>query len=111
MNSRIIVGVGNIYACESLFIAGISPRRKAGSLSLARCEKLASAIKQVLAESITQGGTTLRDFIRENGQPRYFALKLHVYGRAGEPCPKCARPIRRIKQQGRSTFCCTHCQR
>lgn len=111
MNSHIVVGVGNIYACESLYIAGINPKRKAGSLSLARCEKLVSAIKQVLAESITQGGTTLRDFIRENGEPGYFAQKLLVYGRAGEACAKCGRPIKQITQQQRSTFYCTKCQR
>jgi len=110
MNSHIVVGVGNIYACESLYIAGINPKRKAGSLSLVRCEKLVSAIKHVLAESITQGGTTLRDFIRENGEPGYFAQKLFVYGRAGEPCAKCGRPVKQIKQQQRSTFYCTRCQ-
>ncbi len=111
MNSHIVVGVGNIYACESLFLAGINPKRKAGTLSMARCEKLVAAIKQVLTESITQGGTTLRDYIRENGQPGYFALKLHVYGKAGEPCPQCGNPVRQIRQQQRSTFYCTHCQR
>ncbi|UCB54218.1 MAG: bifunctional DNA-formamidopyrimidine glycosylase/DNA-(apurinic or apyrimidinic site) lyase [Thiotrichales bacterium] len=111
MNSRIVVGVGNIYACESLFLAGINPKRKAGSLSLARCERLVAAIKQVLADSITQGGTTLRDFIRENGQPGYFAQKLFVYGKAGEPCAHCGNPIKQITQQQRSTFYCTQCQR
>ena len=111
MNSHIVVGVGNIYACESLYIAGINPKRKAGSLSLVRCEKLVSAIKQVLANSITQGGTTLRDFIRENGEPGYFAQKLLVYGRAGEACAKCGRPIKQINQHQRSTFYCTKCQR
>jgi len=111
MNSHSVVGVGNIYACESLFLAGINPKRKAGSLSLARCEKLVSAIKQVLAQSITQGGTTLRDFIRENGEPGYFAQKLFVYGRADEPCAKCGKPIKKITQQQRSTFYCTQCQR
>ena len=111
MNSHIVVGVGNIYACESLFLAGINPKRKSGSLSLARCERLVTSIKQVLTESITQGGTTLRDFIRENGQPGYFSQKLFVYGRAGEPCAHCGRPIKQITQQQRSTFYCTHCQK
>lgn len=111
MNSHIVVGVGNIYACESLFKAGINPRRKAGSLSLLRCEKLVAAIKEVLSASIQQGGTTLRDFVRENGQPGYFALRLNVYGKAGEPCPKCGKPVRQITQQQRSTFYCTQCQR
>jgi formamidopyrimidine-DNA glycosylase len=111
MNSHIVVGVGNIYACESLYIAGINPKRKSGSLSLARCEKLVSAIKQVLTESITQGGTTLRDFTRENGEPGYFAQKLFVYGRADEPCAKCGSPVKKITQQQRSTYYCTRCQR
>jgi formamidopyrimidine-DNA glycosylase len=111
MNSHIVVGVGNIYACESLFLAGINPKRKAGSLSLPRCEKLAAAIKHVLNESIRQGGTTLRDYLRENGMPGYFAQKLFVYGKAGEPCAKCGHPIKRIIQQQRSTFYCTRCQR
>ncbi len=111
MNSHIVVGVGNIYACESLFLAGINPKRKAGSLSLARCEKLAAAIKQVLNEAISQGGTTLRDYLRENGMPGYFAQKLFVYGKAGEPCAKCGHPIKRIIQQQRSTFYCTQCQK
>ncbi len=111
MNSHIVVGVGNIYACESLYIAGINPKRKAGSLSLARCEKLVAAIKQVLDASIKQGGTTLRDFIREDGQPGYFAQQLFVYGKAGEPCPRCGRPIKQFTQQQRSTFYCTRCQK
>ena len=110
MNSHIVVGVGNIYACESLFLAGINPKRKAGSLSPARCEKLVSAIKQVLAQSITQGGTTLRDFIRENGEPGYFAQRLFVYGKTGEPCARCGKPIKQITQQQRSTFYCPGCQ-
>lgn len=111
MNSHIVVGVGNIYASESLYLAGINPKRKAGSLSLSRCEKLAAAIKQVLSESIRQGGTTLRDFVREDGQPGYFALSLNVYGKTGEPCPQCGKPIRQITQQQRSTFYCTQCQK
>jgi len=111
MNSHVVVGVGNIYACESLFLAGINPRRKAGSLSQARCEKLAAAIKQVLNDSINQGGTTLRDYLRENGMPGYFAQRLFVYGKAGEPCAQCGHPIKRIIQQQRSTFYCTQCQK
>ncbi len=111
MNSHIVVGVGNIYACESLFMAGISPKRKAGSLSRVRCEKLVDAIKQVLADAITQGGTTLRDFTRENGQPGYFAQKLFVYGKAGEPCQQCGNIIKQFTQQQRSSFYCTRCQK
>ena len=111
MNSHIVVGVGNIYACESLFMAGISPKRKAGSLSRARCEKLVHAIRQVLADAITQGGTTLRDFTRENGQPGYFAQKLFVYGKAGEPCQQCGSIIKQFTQQQRSSFYCSGCQK
>jgi formamidopyrimidine-DNA glycosylase len=110
MNSHVVVGVGNIYACESLFLAGINPKRKAGSLSLARCKKLVAAIKHVLNHSITQGGTTLRDYLRENGMPGYFAQRLFVYGKAGEPCAQCGQPIKRIIQQQRSTFYCSKCQ-
>ncbi len=110
MNSHIVVGVGNIYACESLFMAGIHPKRKAGSVSKQRAEKLVSAIKQVLLAAISQGGTTLRDFTKEDGQPGYFSQKLFVYGRAGEPCIQCEHPVRQFTQQQRSTFYCTRCQ-
>ena len=111
MNSHIVVGVGNIYASESLFLAGISPKRKAGSLSLQRCKKLVSSIQQVLSAAIAQGGTTLRDFSREDGQPGYFAQELLVYGRADEPCKHCGRPIKQLNQQQRSSYYCSHCQK
>ncbi|MFC1588759.1 bifunctional DNA-formamidopyrimidine glycosylase/DNA-(apurinic or apyrimidinic site) lyase [Pseudomonadota bacterium] len=111
MNSHIVVGVGNIYASESLFMAGINPRRKAGSLSKPRCEKLLTSIRTILEAAIEQGGTTLRDFTREHGQPGYFAQKLQVYGRANEPCPACNKAIKQINQQNRSTFYCTACQK
>lgn len=111
MNSHMVVGVGNIYASESLFKAGINPKRKAGSVSLARFEKLVSAIKTTLLESIEQGGTTLKDFTAENGQPGYFAQKLLVYGRAGEACSICGNPVKQFTQQARSTFYCSKCQR
>jgi formamidopyrimidine-DNA glycosylase len=111
MNSHIVVGVGNIYASESLFLAGINPKRKAGSISLKRYKKLASSIKQVLSAAIEQGGTTLRDFTRENGQPGYFAQKLLVYGRPGEPCKSCGSAIKQVSQQQRSTFYCNQCQK
>ncbi len=111
MNSHVVVGVGNIYASESLFIAGINPKRKAGSLSKLRCEKLVVAIKQILDDAIKQGGTTLRDFTREDGQPGYFAQQLRVYGRADEACSECGKPIKQITQQNRSTFYCTSCQK
>ena len=111
MNSHVVVGVGNIYACESLFMAGINPNRKAGNLSRPRCEKLVIAIKEILDAAIKRGGTTLRDFTRENGQPGYFSQQLQVYGRANEACPKCGKIIKQINQQNRSTFYCTHCQK
>lgn len=111
MNSHIVVGVGNIYASESLFMAGINPNRKAGSISKPRCEKLVNAIKDILNAAIKQGGTTLRDFTRENGQPGYFAQQLQVYGRAGEACSVCGKAIKQINQQNRSTFYCTQCQK
>ena len=111
MNSHIVVGVGNIYACESLFLSGINPKRKAGSLSKSRCESLVLNIKDTLAAAIKQGGTTLKDFTREDGQPGYFAQKLNVYGRKDEPCVLCKRPIKRFNQQQRSTFYCSQCQK
>jgi len=110
MNSHMVVGVGNIYASESLFKAGINPKRKAGSVSLIRFKKLVDAIKVTLRDSIEQGGTTLKDFTGGDGQPGYFAQKLLVYGRAGEPCTVCSKPIKKIMQQARSTFYCSQCQ-
>ena len=111
MNSHIVVGVGNIYACESLFHAGINPKREAGRISRARLERLVTAIKDTLAEAIKRGGTTLRDFTAEDGKPGYFAQQLNVYGRAGEACPACGNRVKQITQQNRSTFYCPQCQR
>jgi len=111
MNAAIVVGVGNIYANEALFIAGIHPRRAAGRIALARIERLVEAIKFVLDRSIQLGGTTLRDFYGGSGQPGYFRQQLQVYGRNGEPCRECERPIRLAVIGQRSTFYCTSCQR
>jgi formamidopyrimidine-DNA glycosylase len=111
MNSHIVVGVGNIYASEALFRAGISPKRKAGNISLPRFEKLVTAIKLTLQLAIDEGGTTLRDFTGINGQPGYFAQKLLVYGRSGKNCKQCDGTIKQFTQQARSTFYCTTCQR
>ena len=111
MNSHIVVGVGNIYASESLFKAGINPKRKAGNISKTRMIKLVDAIKQTLTDAIRQGGTTLRDFTSETGKPGYFAQQLQVYGRAGEPCRVCGSTVKQITQQQRSTFYCSTCQR
>jgi len=110
MNSHIVVGVGNIYACESLFAAKINPNRQASRISRQRYQILANAIKTILSKSIKQGGTTLKDFTHQDGKPGYFKQSLNVYGKAGEPCPYCQSPIKRISQQQRSTFYCSHCQ-
>ena len=111
MNGHIVVGVGNIYACESLFNAGISPKREAGEVSKARYMKFVDEIKKVLARAIEQGGTTLKDFVQVEGNPGYFAQQLNVYGRAGEKCVLCGSEIKQIKQGQRSTFYCSRCQR
>jgi len=111
MNSKIVVGVGNIYASEALFLAGIHPKRAAKRISKVRIERLVVAIKSVLSDSIQQGGTTLRDFVRENGEPGYFSQHLNVYGKAGEPCPSCGKTIKQIVLGQRSTYYCPNCQR
>jgi len=110
MNSHVVVGVGNIYANESLFSAGINPKRLANKISLPRYEKLVEDIKVILQRSIEQGGTTLRDFTQQDGKPGYFQQTLAVYGRASEPCIQCGKPVKQITQAQRSTFYCTHCQ-
>jgi len=111
MDGRRIVGVGNIYACESLFVAGIDPRRPARRLSRARCERLVLAIKLTLRKAIRAGGASLRDFVRSDGEPGHFQLRAWVYGRAGLPCRRCGTPVRRIVQAQRATFYCPRCQR
>lgn len=107
----IVVGVGNIYASESLFRAGIHPARAAGRISKPRYEKLAEAIRDTLAEAITKGGSTLRDFVASDGARGYFQLDYFVYDRTGEPCRVCGTPVRQIVQGQRSTFYCPTCQR
>lgn len=111
MDSHIVAGVGNIYANEALFTAGIHPQRKAGNISKLRYEKLAAAIRQVLQQALAKGGTTLRDFVNGEGAPGYFRPELKVYGRAGEPCVICNSIIRVIRIGQRSTFYCPLCQR
>lgn len=110
MNSEIVVGVGNIYASESLFMAGIRPGRAAKRVSRRECTKLVDTIKLVLERSIKQGGTTLRDFINSDGNPGYFAQSLQVYGREGEPCRECKVAITQKVLGQRSTFYCSQCQ-
>jgi formamidopyrimidine-DNA glycosylase len=111
MDQKIVVGVGNIYAAEALFAAGIHPNRAAGSVALSRYLRLADAIKGILQHAIARGGTTLRDFISPDGAPGYFEQELFVYGRAGQPCKVCGTSIRAVRLGQRSTFYCPHCQR
>ena len=110
MDSRNVVGIGNIYACEALFAAGISPLRRAGAVSQERYEHLAQAIKNVLKNAIKWGGTTLRDYVSGDGSPGFFERELRVYGKAGMPCALCKQPIKPIRQGQRSTFYCPRCQ-
>ena len=111
MDSRIVTGVGNIYANEALFTAGIRPQLRAGNISKARYEKLASAIKLVLQQALARGGTTLRDFVNSEGEPGYFRTELKVYDRAGEACVRCKTIIKKLRTGQRSTFYCPTCQR
>ncbi len=111
MNAEIVVGVGNIYASEALFIAAIHPRRAAGRVSMVRYVKLANAIKEVLTRAIEAGGTTLRDFYGGDGEAGYFRQQLDVYGRDGEDCRRCGREITAVVLGQRSTYYCKSCQR
>lgn len=111
MDSHIVVGVGNIYASESLFLAGIQPTRRAGDISLLEYQALAEAVKNVLAQAIEKGGTTLRDFTNAQGKPGYFQQALRVYGRVDQPCLTCAEPIQHIKIGQRASYFCKVCQR
>jgi formamidopyrimidine-DNA glycosylase len=110
MDARVVTGVGNIYANEALWLAGIDPRRQAGRIGRKRYDRLAEAVRQVLNEAIEAGGTTLRDFVCEDGRPGYFSQALRVYGREGAPCPRCRTPIRRTVLGQRSTYWCPRCQ-
>ena len=111
MNNQLVVGVGNIYASEALFRAGIRPGRAARSLTRARSAALVAAIKAVLTDAIKAGGTTLRNYTGADGRPGYFSQKLYVYGRAGQPCLVCGAPVRQRVMGQRATFWCAHCQR
>lgn len=111
MDNAVVVGVGNIYANESLFRAKIDPRRPAGKISLKRYQRLTVFIKNVLENAIEQGGTTLKDFAQADGNPGYFAQHLYVYGRAGEACEECGKPIRSCVIGQRNTFYCVSCQK
>jgi len=111
MNHHVVVGVGNIYASEALFLSHIHPKRAAGRVSEQRMTELVANIKIILQRSIEQGGTTLNDFLNENGEPGYFAQQLNVYGRAGEACVTCGAEIKSVVLGQRSTFYCPSCQR
>jgi formamidopyrimidine-DNA glycosylase len=111
LGGEIVVGVGNIYASEALFMAGIRPTLKASKISKPRSALLHAAIRQVLAEAVIKGGTTLRDFSNANGEQGHFQLEAMVYDRAGLPCRRCEAPIRRMVQGQRSTFYCPQCQK
>ena len=110
MDSQVVVGVGNIYAAEALFQAGIHPMRAAGTISKKRYIKLLHAIKEILSLAIEQGGTTLKDFVGSDGKPGYFKQKLHVYDREGEKCVQCDKMIKKITIAQRSTYYCGQCQ-
>ena len=111
MDQSIVVGVGNIYAAESLFRAGIAPGRQAGRVSRDRYAALAAAVRSILAHAIQRGGTTLRDFISPDGAPGYFEQELFVYGREAEPCKRCGRPLKGSRLGNRATAWCSHCQK
>lgn len=111
MNAGIVTGVGNIYASEALFRAGIHPARAAGRISRERWERLARAVRETLESALASGGSTLRDFASAEGRPGYFQHKHAVYGREGKPCRACRTPIRQLRQGQRSTFYCPSCQR
>lgn len=110
MDSHMVVGVGNIYASESLFLAGLHPNRPSGDIDLIESQRLTDAIKAVLQWAIDQGGTTLRDFVNHQGKPGYFQQSLSVYGRKDQACVKCAEPIQQLKIGQRASYYCNHCQ-
>jgi len=111
MDSHVVVGVGNIYANEALYAAGINPQRQAGRISQERYHLLSAAIRSILGNAIQRGGTTLRDFVSGHGDPGYFQLELNAYGRAGLPCKRCGGLMKEVRAGGRSTVFCPACQR
>ena len=111
MDQAVVVGVGNIYAAEALFAAGVSPLRAAGKVSRERYDAIAQAVRDILGYAIARGGTTLRDFLSPDGAPGYFEQELLAYGRGGAPCPRCGRPMRQALVGQRASVWCGHCQR
>ncbi len=110
MNSHVVVGIGNIYANEALFLAGINPKIVSGRIGVTRYERLVQAVKQILQQAIEAGGSSLRDFVNSDGNPGYFQQQYWVYGRGGQHCKKCDHEIKQIKQSQRSSFYCQRCQ-
>ena len=110
MNQKNVVGIGNIYASESLFLSGINPQKNSQKLTLDECNKLVSSSKRVLREAIKVGGTTLKDFYSADGSPGYFSIKLNVYGRNGQKCKQCNQEIKKLTINQRATFYCSNCQ-
>jgi formamidopyrimidine-DNA glycosylase len=111
MNARVVTGVGNIYASEALFRAGIHPLRSVARISRGRWDRLAAAVQETLESALAAGGTTLRDYASLEGRPGEFGTQCAVYGREGQPCPRCGTPIRALRQGQRSTFYCPGCQK
>jgi formamidopyrimidine-DNA glycosylase len=110
MNSKVIAGIGNIYAAEALFLASIHPLKPASQLSMKQYDVLVAAIKTVLQRAIAAGGTTLKDYVNSEGKPGYFSLQLEVYGRGNQPCKRCQQPLQTLQLAQRSTVYCAHCQ-
>ncbi len=110
LDQRVVAGLGNIYVCEGLFMAGLSPMRSANTITLKQASILVKKTKELLLDAIESGGSTLKDHVGATGEMGYFQHKFKVYGRAGHPCPICEEPVRRIVQAGRSTFFCSKCQ-
>jgi formamidopyrimidine-DNA glycosylase len=111
LDQRIVAGLGNIYVCEALNLARIAPGRAGGHIASTRLDRLAAAVREVLTAAIAAGGSSLRDYVRPDGELGYFSKEWRVYGREGLPCPRCGTPIRRRVDSGRSTFYCPKCQR
>ncbi len=111
MNANIVTGIGNIYANEALFAAGVHPSRAAGRVSGERWDRIAAAVRRTLERALAAGGSTLRDFVGGDGRPGYFQNEYAVYGRAGEPCPACGAPVKAARHAGRATYYCASCQR
>ena len=111
LDQQVVAGLGNLYVCEALFFAGLSPRRLAYTVQGNRAEKLAAAVRQVLARAIEAGGSSLRDYVQTNGELGYFQHEWAVYGHEGEPCRHCGAPVKRLVQSNRSTFYCARCQK